>query len=826
MQNDDKESLSFITLYFQNFYRHLIRESIKYYPQFKTFLEDSTNEAHFKILWNIIVEMMIDKQSFQSNLASLSCFTLFTPAYSLESINFLSGSQRLKLIAQRAIEQKAYCGQLFHVLVQIIIPQCLKFPENCLKIVYCIFSIIRTYEPSLMNPIKQFIIFLEGIQNMYSNEDAEKVITLIDNYFTYREESRDSYKFPTLQYANILKTTFKKTTQLSPQMINILKNDPFIFTFLKCEVTAQISNLAITPFSMIAKSGLSVPKYFYMHYRSLMIPIINFFLIFRNDYDSIDSFRKDLIKLSADVLNIIESGPAGRDAFLFLFLHFYRTKYLRPNIESFISFITCNPIDPDISLSYFNAVCTFVFSFDSDIFPSTITLINDNSHIISETLLSIIDNFESSPFREKAKTIYARFACYPEVNYLSSSLSDIAMHYAYYLWRNKKCNVDCLNVLSTMIKNSAIMVDPTLVNSFLQLAYAFFSHNTFCYNQIPFYCKIASSIISIGTNLPDWHLLSIRKENILKKLTEGLDFLSLFWRFLNGFSPSLFLGAFIIFSRKVNDESLSSLTKIYPFFLPMIIQKAAQYEIAEVLRISMRVFDNFSIRSVEMVQIFSNILIENLSHGFRTFMRFAAPLFKWNYFIDTTIKQGIYIPILLKIAETAKQNYEWTISFINIWRSFGTFYTTEKELEILNSFQYPEIDSNQQQLMSEMNINATLSNSKKFRAILLLMINLSSSSIFKINKNINYFYESLSDILIIHKSAIFMFLQNIDLESDSFKKMISNLPNPIGYELIARLPKRFRDEYTLSKKTNFEPKWIPFSIDRCMFEITGVAYSD
>ena len=295
-------------------------------------------------------------------------------------------------------------------------------------------------------------------------------------------------------------------------------------------------------------------------------------------------------------------------------------------------------------------------------------------------------------------------------------------------------------------------------------------------------------------------------------MIDGVNFLTFLTRLNEGLPPSLFLGGFLLFSKLIQNSGPDIRTKFSQFsainynFLSMLMRKAALYELPEVTREMMRLMEKCPELSIDSVQFLTNTLISIASsHGFRTFIRFLAPLLRNEQYTQQIIIRGYYEAIVeafLKISKSAE--IVTSLSFINFWRVLGT---------------YP----------NSPNIEPTL---KKLVCITFEKIAESG--------NEDYFYNCLYELAITHKIC---FLYNILTNSLKYSnnmyltKLLFKLPkkaiNNIDAETMKILEEKFSSDIVNimdalksdENENEASAKWIPWPINDFIYEVTGMVCS-
>ncbi|OHS98554.1 hypothetical protein TRFO_08833 [Tritrichomonas foetus] len=779
MQFGEDDETSLIFYHFQKFQKQHIQMCIYRHPNFQDFILDPSSERHFKHLWNEIVKMMQNARSFQDSLSIIHDFTLFTPIYSPEYLRYLSLPERIRQIAQKCIANEQFSEMIFNIFVQIITPHDPSESLAMIKVALDEYEALNNFSGAAA--IRQLFNFFNVLSNLENDEQARKLIFALDTYISFREKSQSISKLSSTQYSRILIMIFKKLTTFPLSLVRVLKSDPFIFSYLTCTEKSNINDNFLPPFSLILKSEVEIPKSFYMKYRSFYLPILNLLLLFSTEVLEMEDEKKkwndNLIKYSSSVLSIVESGQAGRDAFIFIFLHFLRNDHLRANIENFLKYL----FKKESNICRFKCISIFVFSFDFDIFPSTITMMATYNHVILETLKTVSNFFPDSPFKKKINTNIAQFCGYPILTDTIGRASQIA----HKIWITSLITHDAGDMLNLLCEN---LTQTKKLNAFIQLAYAYFARNRFSHSQIPFYCRIAASLFTIGQNLPVWHQIAITKAMVIEKMADSIDFISLLSRLNEGLPPTLFLGGFFLFSRLIHKhrDSFAVFASANPILIPMILRKIALCEIPEAMRVMMRVFEILPQLSIDCIQLMANMLIDTTARGFRCFIRFAAPLFRCEQFVTQIVVRDYYKEIAHSIISFANKNVETTKSFINMWRSLGT-----------------------------------IPNSKKIEDTLKTIINFSSSSI-KGSRNEEFFYESLFDVIIVHDISFLFTIDNLDPEPCLLKNLILKLPKSMAEEMIKKLPPVFSTIDLSSNPESISPKWKPWPIDESIFDVSGI----
>ena len=90
-----------------------------------------------------------------------------------------------------------------------------------------------------------------------------------------------------------------------------------------------------------------------MRYKEIFTQIIKMFIMFSKLYFT-EEERSYLEKLTRNILSFVESGAAGRDAFIYVFLYFLRSDFLRKNAEIFLQYIKIKNIIALIYALWYN----------------------------------------------------------------------------------------------------------------------------------------------------------------------------------------------------------------------------------------------------------------------------------------------------------------------------------------------------------------------------------------------------------------------------------------------------------------------------------------
>lgn len=887
MSEREKHKLGLISEYFEKFQKFQIQMCAYRHPEFKDYMIFPAADRHFKHLFNEICQM-VEGKNFQENLSNLYDFSLFTPKYSKENFDFILVQGRVEKICETCIAHKDFSECIFNVFIQVLISQ---KPRRSLKMIH---PVLEIYKNSDINStwLKQLCQFYTMLQNIENDSQARVLIYALNYYLTFRDESQFVSKLSSCQFSHILKMIFEKLTSFPNSLFHIIKYDPFIFSFLECEECSNIDISQIPPFSLVLQSGEEVPKSFFMRYREIFLEIINMFLIFSKSYFTAEE-RVNLTAITSNVLNYVESGPVGRDAFIFILLHFLRSDFLRKNAEIFFQYIAEGEIkipnndkeetkksDSFINIPRFNTISILVFSIDTDIFPSTISLIcNDYCKIlITNTLKKIIDHFPDSPFKEKTQSVFAKLYGYPKPE---KSICERATQITYQIWKNGLVDSnrsEAANLLIDLSQKrpnilisecSAVYVDPSNMKYFLQLALAFFSKNKYTQAHFTFYSYIASILLPLANtntprkvdhqlinenskydekkyhitnsdskypfhfyfnvdgpdkncnniffNLPRWHLFSIQRELILTKMVESIDLMKFLVRMNQSLTPSLFLGSTLIFSKIIQKDD-PRIKKIFSnfsthnfTFLAVFFQKATLYELPEITRELMRLMENCPKLSIDSIQCLTNALISTgKNNGYRTFIRFLAPLFRNEHYVQQIIDRDYYLKIVEKFLEFTddpqfkKDELVTSLSFIYFWRVLGTFPNMQK------------IEPKLQELVFKSISNITG------------------------HENEDLFYKAFFELIITHGIQLLIdVMTNIDdssIFSSSYKlvEMLLKLPKKMIDEIKINLTQTLKDKVSTdilnlfnNLKTDDENneltvKWVPWPIDDFVYEVTGL----
>lgn len=876
-----EQEIDLITGYFLDYQKFQIQLCTYRHPIFQDYLIEPTAERHFKHLWNIIVKIVLGNDSFKENLYTLLDFTVFTPKYTKKSIKYIMLPERIQKICEICIASKDFSEILFNIFVQILISQ---KPRRSLEMIE---SVLNEYKSSnlCLDSLRDLFVFYSKLQNIENDEQARQLINAVDSYISFREKSISTSRLSGYQFSRLLVLIFDKLTSFPLALANILKYDLFIFSFLECEECSSINISQIPPFSLILKSKNEVPKSFYMRYKEIFITMIKMLIMFSKLCFTADE-NNYLAFLTGKALSFVESSSVGRDAFIFVLLYFMRSDFLRKNAEIFLQYIRegeAKSGNDDNSSTYskvcrYNAMAIFIFSFDRDIFPSTISLICDEySHIlITSTLKRIIDHFPDSPFRKKTESVFEKIIGHP---HLKKSIFERATQVTYQIWKNgfkdsnKSEAVDLLINLSQKRSNilfsegSAININSSNVNYFLQLSLALFTKNTYTQKQFCFYCYVASILFPLANSslppksnyhfiidssndekspktlpsepklpsqyyfysndndsesddiiyfsLPRWHFLSIYKELILTKMTENINFIHFLTRFSEGLPPSHFIGGFLLFSHMIQNGNADCKYNFSQFcsqntvFLSLLFSKITLYELPEVTREMMRFMEGCPDLSFECIKILTDTLITTAkTHRYRTFIRFLAPLFRNHYYVKQVIIREYYKVIVATFLEFVKEDEKAaSLSFIYFWRTLGTFSNVPKSIEI--------------------------------RTDLLNLVCLSLEKIELVRKNENELFNALFELVVKFGIGFLVdVIKNVKKCSDQFLRLIVNLPketfNAVDGEMMEFLRLNLSPDIDgviekLKSDDNANEvtvSWVPWPINHFIYEVTGMVCSN
>lgn len=494
------DEIDLITECFLDYQKFQIQLCTYRHQNFQDYLIEPTAERHFKNLWNVIVRIVQGHDSFRENLLILLDFTVFTPRYTKKFINYIFLPERTQTICETCIKNKELSEVLFNIFVQFLMPQ---KPRRSLEMIKCI---LKEYEKTdiCLDNLRALFNFYTMLQNIENDEQARQLIDALNEYLSFRKESQFTSKISSYQYSRLLIMIFDKLQSFPSSLVQILIKDPFIFSFLECKECSEINIAQIPPFSFVAKSKSEVPKSFFMRYKEIFTQIIKMFIMFSKLYFT-EEERSYLEKLTRNILSFVESGAAGRDAFIYVFLYFLRSDFLRKNAEILLQYIREGEIknknSNSSSICRYNAIAIFVFSFDKDIYPSTVSLICDeySNTLITNTLKRIVDHFPNSPFREKTKSIFEKITGYPV---LKKSIFERITQVTYQIWKNGLKDSNQGNAIELLVNltQKRSNIDSSNIFYFLQLSLAFFSKNTYNYSHFSLYCYIASVLFPIANS--------------------------------------------------------------------------------------------------------------------------------------------------------------------------------------------------------------------------------------------------------------------------------------------------------------------------------------
>lgn len=592
------------------------KETIESLIKKKTLSFQAIENAIDSIIENPTYENTLDNISF------LSDCSYFSITFQNEEIyHFLKSNTKIEKLCE-ILKNHKFSRIFFPVFVNFLI-------SNVSSSVKFIGSVISAYDHFHYDTtyLHKIYNFFKNLNSLQSNNDHPTKCELLHALDYYLSRVKPNYDGTLISYVLIHITD--PNVLIPPTYFRLFQREPYSFS--GPTVDTVIPNLL--PFTSISLSTPYLPYSYYESYSSLIQPMVLFMELFSKHFDEISN------QVFTDkVLSLVNSGIAGKDAFVFIFLYCYHNIFLRSRIFNFFEYITSS----STSLSKFHAISIFLFSFDSVLFPSTIRVIQNRPlySLLISNLIKLKNQFPNSPFRSKIENILSQYQGFP---YIQNSYSSRAIQLAIKLYRQSLTNTN--HVIDHIIQfnsNQKYRADPNAILSYMQLVLAFLSNQTeFNDQNVKFYSYIASSLICLA-NTDKVSYPSYLRKRIFDQLSQKVELFPLLNQMNLGLSPSLFNGAFLILSSIVkrlhctNDlDDFGIFFSANFAFLPILLRRLCLSEVPEILRESMLFFEILGEPPLQTIQLLLNTLIKIAkTHGYRPFIRFLAPICRNKYIID------------------------------------------------------------------------------------------------------------------------------------------------------------------------------------------------
>lgn len=639
----------------------------------------------------------------------------------------------------------------------------------------------------IFNQEKEFFGILKNGDEI-KPDFVKNAIEIAVNLFEFQKTKNIYYQFTGFKMACLLSNIIKflpnnfeisiSKNQQDFDFLNWILTDPFVIEAFSKVEEINIPKTSLPPFSLLWNTNVKIPIGLLPHYRKMFFTIANLLFIFGSKIQN----PKELLIHSNQLFEIISESAAGRDAFHFILVYFLSTKIYQECADNFFSFIKSK------TFSKAKTLCSlsFVFSFGTEIFPSTIELINMKKfEVITSIIQQICETFPDSPIKKKINIIKSYFGAKNE----QFSIVEAA-YFLSYQTLLKGCNSNTINHLYSLSK---YINDPEIYYAFVQLT------SLILYNLVDFslavtFCiKIISLLFQIGTNYPKWHPVNLWKERIFQIIAERINFSAIVTFLRSSIPPNMFIGcSYLIFHYNIQKQDFLIYCQKSYSFIPSLLFQLSLYEIPSIFSMTYECFPKFTNLTIQSFERFSQILIEISGIGYRPFMRAALTLFNnKEYLLFLTSNENILKNILNAFNNLLNNinddNLYSTICFIIFWQR-------------LASAKLPSICK--EDILSLINNSAIKCAGEATN-----------------NEIASYFYFSLSPLIDLWGIDLILSL-NLP-KNQQFYKFIYSLPENISKKYL----NENEPDKTFTNHENYRVTYDIFSLEKTFIrEITGVAY--
>jgi hypothetical protein len=527
-------------------------------------------------------------------------------------------------------------------------------------------------EESVVSVVKEMEEFFKLMNRERTQKNTAKAIGL---FLRYMESRKSLLRFPKretlLEAADCLREIVGSladgTTTNMRELLGVLVGDLFLFCAVeKSEGATAMS--ALRPASMILKSHAVVSMAEIRGYAAMFVKVMEALLIFGSPAQL--DWEPVLISC-ASLHEVVASGPAGRDAFLIVFVHFMELEVQRGAIEQFMKFAS--------SRSFWHArsfaAASIVFALDGECLPSHARLVQTHYARIVQLLADIMASFGPSPFVKKVSQVRLLYTGH-DAN--ESSLQK-AMRIARLIWREGKVCEEPMPVLRELADQ---IYHPRAFMAFVQLGVAIYSNipiDRLAYGTL---FEMGAVIFPIANHISSGGIVELWRDLFTSALVRTIDVLTLILGLSAALTPREVVGA--AFALSVSGFA-GQIWQRSPDTIPALIKQLA---LSELVAIEFLVCDLVqTAQSRASFRLFMNLLCDSADYGWRFFMRLAAPILQipgfGEYVVERHETARLVDAAITSIAGLDETELGRSNSLVCLWHTLGKWEEVQKLADLV-----------------------------------------------------------------------------------------------------------------------------------------------
>jgi hypothetical protein len=381
----------------------------------------------------------------------------------------------------------------------------------------------------------------------------------------------------------------------------------------------------------------------------------------------------EILKSCILFFEIVGSGPAGRDAFVLVLVHFWSADAHRQTFENFQKFAEAGGLLR--ARSYL--ATAIVTALDGECLPSHTRLLQAFLAPLVKFLVAIAGSFRPSPFVERIGQVGSLY-----VDKGQSLLSPIhiALKLSRRIWATGKVSEDPMGVIICLAKE---LYRPNVFLAFAQLGFAVYSHISINPVAVRHACEIIALIFPIMRDGPAPDIIELWLHLLTKSLMRALDGKTIGYLLKTSTSPRELLGAIYL---AVEGGFANGIWRSSPTSVIRVVEQMAFTEIRRsVILISRLIASASEVESA--VGLLIDVLCRAAHQGWRYFVRLAAPILQLpdvaQYIKTEGCLERLVDAALEAVSSISAAEAGASKALVFVWRTLATLGTVPSIVELV-----------------------------------------------------------------------------------------------------------------------------------------------